>query len=122
MKQEELNQAKTQVARSLEAKLSHKGGFDKQMRRAKRHLPSKSLKNAEIISKAESDLKHPRLRKLVDKRKVAKAKRDLMYAADRLDIPAQRSKFWFTWGSSLVIKLILAVSIILLLSKWLGAH
>jgi hypothetical protein len=119
--QKEIDQAKSQVAKSLEAKLSHRGGFAKQMRRAKRHLPRKLLKQADIISQAEENLKHPRMRKLVDRRAVAKAKRNLMQAADKMDPTAERSRFWYNWGSNLIINLVLGMVVIYGLSKWLSS-
>jgi len=122
VQQRDIDKAKSQVAKSLKDKFSNKGDFARQIRKAKRHLPRKAAANAEIIQSAEANLKHPRMRKLVDKRQVAKAKRDLIQAADKADPAAARSKFWYGWFSSLIINLFISMAVILILAKMMGAY
>ena len=121
MDQKEINKVKDDVTKSLKNKFSNKGGFARQVKKAKRHLPRKTLKAASVIEQAEENLKHPRLRKLVDEQKVAKARRDLIYATGKADPTAERSKFWFSWASGLVVNLLLAMAVIFALANWLGA-
>lgn len=119
--QKDIDKVKNDVAKSLKDKFSNKGDFARQIRKAKRHLPRKSLQSAAVIEQAEANLKHPRLRKLVDKNQVAKAKRNLLIATDKADPAAQRSRFWYSWASGLVINLILALVVIFIAAKWVGA-
>jgi hypothetical protein len=120
--QKEIIRAKEAVAKTLGAKFANKGDFTRQMSKAKRYLPRKTVQQAAVIEQAEADLKHPRMRKLVDKNRVAKAKRDLIYAANKADPAADRSKFWFYWGSSLIINLVLGMVAIFIAAKWLGGQ
>tara|TARA_R110002096_G_scaffold145492_3_gene303242 strand:+ start:15526 stop:15897 length:372 start_codon:yes stop_codon:yes gene_type:complete len=120
--QKEIDQAKGEVAKLFEVKFAQKGGFAKQIRKAKRHLSRNALINADIIVQAEKDLKHPRLRRRVDKTKVTRAKRDLIHAADRINPAAQRSRFWFQWGSGLLIKISLGMVGIFVMAQWFGGR
>jgi hypothetical protein len=120
--QKQIIKAKEAVAKTLEAKFANKGDFTRQISKAKRHLPHKVAQQAAVIEQAEADMKHPRMRKLVDERRVAKAKRDIIYAANQADPAAERSKFWYSWACSLIINLILGMVVIFVLAKWLGAQ
>ncbi len=122
MDQKEINKAKQAVAKTLGAKFANKGDFSRQVSKAKRYLPRKTVQQAAVIEQAEADLKHPRMRKFVDKKQVAKAKRDLIYAANKADPAADRSRFWFYWASSLTINLILGMIAIFVAAKWLGGQ
>ena len=64
--QNDIIKAKEAVAKSLGAKFANKGDFARQISKAKRYLPYKTLQQAAVIEQAEADLKHPRMRKLVD--------------------------------------------------------
>lgn len=119
MDQNDITKAKEAVAKSLGAKFANKGDFARQISKAKRYLSHKTLQQAAVIEQAEADLKHPRMRKLVDEKQVAKAKRDLIYAAKQADPVADRSKFWFSWANGLVINLILGMVAIFILAKFL---
>ena len=122
MDQAEIIKTKQAVAKSLRAKFANKGDFTRQISKAKRYLPRKTVQQAAVIEQAEADLKHPRMRKLVDPKQVAKAKRNLIYAANNADPAADRSRFWFTWASSLAINLILGMVAIIILAKFLGGN
>jgi meiotically up-regulated gene 157 (Mug157) protein len=120
--QKDITKTKEAVAKSLGAKFANKGDFARQIRKAKRYLPRKTIQQAAVIERAESDLRHPQMRKLVDQKQVAKAKRDLIYAANQADPTADRSKFWFSWASRLVINLIIGMAVIFVVAKYLGVQ
>jgi len=117
--QKDINKAKKQVLKSLGAKFANRGDFTRQIHKARRYLPRKSVQQAAVIEQAEAKLKHPRMRKLVDEKKVTKAKRDLIYAVNQATPVADRSKFWFSWASGLAINLILGMVAIFITAKWL---
>lgn len=120
MDQNEIIKAKDAVAKILGAKFANKGDFARQISKAKRYLPRKTVQQAAVIEQAEADLKHPRMRKLVDQKRVAKAKREIIHAAKNADPAADRSKFWYSWASGLIINLILGMAAIFVLANWLG--
>ena len=122
MDHNEIIKAKNAVAKTMRGKFANKGDFARQISKAKRHLPRKIIQQAAVIEQAEADLKHPRMRKFVDGKQVAKAKRDLIYAANKADPAADRSKFWFSWGSNLIINLILGMVVIVIFAKFLGTQ
>lgn len=122
MSEKLIKSAKSDVSKALGDTYQVDGsGFEARVRHARRYLPWKAKQQADYLIQAEKDLKHPKLHKRVDAKKISQARKGLLRQTQGADPARDRSRARYGWASGLVINLLLATAVFYGILRWIGA-
>jgi hypothetical protein len=120
----EQTEIETQISRAmllLREKLGVRGKtLSKALGKARRRLPRRVHRQAQVLARAEPLAAHPRLRLTLDQSALRQAASEVESHLGRIDV-ADRRKGWFLGMlGGLVFNLILAFTLLILFLRWQG--